>query len=114
MVLAVPLSAQTFRGTILGTFTDPNNAVILGGSCSQRRTWDWHRGVPPETDERRLHAELQRKRTYVVTAQKSGFAKYQVDRGRGSHHEKRVDVNSRWPERRSCVVAPAAQVETTY
>ena len=29
-LLAVVVSAQTFRGTILGTVTDPNGAVVPG------------------------------------------------------------------------------------
>ena len=34
LLLAGVASAQTFRGTILGTVTDPSGAVISGASAS--------------------------------------------------------------------------------
>src|SRR6201993_42593 len=35
---AVTLSAQTFRGTILGTVTDPSGAVIAGAKVTVKNT----------------------------------------------------------------------------
>ena len=34
LLAAISLSAQTFRGTILGTVTDPSGAVVAGASVS--------------------------------------------------------------------------------
>jgi hypothetical protein len=43
MLLLIPLlttfvSAQTFRGTILGTITDPNDAVVAGATITVKNT----------------------------------------------------------------------------
>src|SRR5436853_7829731 len=38
LLAAVSLSAQTFRGTILGTVTDPSGAVVAGAKVSVKNT----------------------------------------------------------------------------
>src|SRR3954463_10787400 len=38
MVLAAVASAQTFRGTILGTISDPNGAVVAGATITVKNT----------------------------------------------------------------------------
>src|SRR3981189_117970 len=38
LLAAVSLSAQTFRGTILGTVTDPSGAVIAGAKVTAKNT----------------------------------------------------------------------------
>src|SRR5205814_5652513 len=38
LLAAVSLSAQTFRGTILGTVTDPSGAVIAGAKVTVKNT----------------------------------------------------------------------------
>ena len=39
VLLAAPnLSAQTFRGTILGTVTDPSGAVVAGAKVTVKNT----------------------------------------------------------------------------
>src|SRR5579859_8193651 len=38
LVAAVSLSAQTFRGTILGTVTDPSGAVVAGAKVTVKNT----------------------------------------------------------------------------
>src|SRR3954465_5949276 len=38
MVLAAVASAQTFRGTILGTVMDPNGAVVAGATITVKNT----------------------------------------------------------------------------
>src|SRR5262252_1798003 len=38
LLVAVSLSAQTFRGTILGTVTDPSGAVVAGAKVTVRNT----------------------------------------------------------------------------
>ena len=37
-LLALVVSAQTFRGTILGTVTDPNGAVVPGAKVTVKNT----------------------------------------------------------------------------
>ncbi len=38
LLLAAVASAQTFRGTILGTITDPNGAVVAGAKIRVKNT----------------------------------------------------------------------------
>src|SRR5215472_16842658 len=38
LLVAVNLSAQTFRGTILGTITDPSGAVVAGAKVTVKNT----------------------------------------------------------------------------
>jgi hypothetical protein len=38
LLAAVSLSAQTFRGTILGTVTDPTGAVVAGAKVTVKNT----------------------------------------------------------------------------
>jgi len=38
LLVAVNLSAQTFRGTILGTVTDPSGAVVAGAKVTVKNT----------------------------------------------------------------------------
>ena len=38
LLAAVSLSAQTFRGTILGTVTDPSGAVVAGAKVTVKNT----------------------------------------------------------------------------
>src|SRR5678815_4695164 len=38
LVLAAVASAQTFRGTILGTVSDPNGAVVAGATIKVKNT----------------------------------------------------------------------------
>ncbi|MFN2510669.1 MAG: carboxypeptidase-like regulatory domain-containing protein [Pyrinomonadaceae bacterium] len=42
LTLTVPLSAQTFRGNILGTVTDPNGAVIPETTVTARNVGTGH------------------------------------------------------------------------
>ena len=37
-LLALVVSAQTFRGTILGTVTDPNGAIVPGAKVTVKNT----------------------------------------------------------------------------
>src|SRR6185369_3915761 len=37
-LISVVVSAQTFRGTILGTVTDPNGAVVAGATITVKNT----------------------------------------------------------------------------
>src|SRR2546425_336100 len=95
MVLAVvgPISAQTFRGAILGTVTDPNGAVVPEATVTAKNVAT---GIERSTvtDEFGNYSlpELQTG-TYEVTVQKSGF---QISKVTGAvvevSAEKRVDV----------------------
>ena len=115
LALAVPLSAQTFRGNILGTVTDPNGAVIPEVTVTAKNVGTGiERSTVTDSSGNYTLAELQTG-TYVVTAQKPGFAKYQIDNVVVEvTSEKRVDVELSVAGSEAVVlVAPAAQVETT-
>ena len=115
LTLAVPLSAQTFRGTILGTVTDPNGAVIPEATVTAKNVGTGiERSAETDSSGNYTLAELQIG-TYVVTAQKPGFAKYQIDNVVVEvTSEKRVDIQLSVAGSDTVVlVAPAAQVETT-
>jgi len=112
---AVPLYAQTFRGNILGTVTDPNGAVIPEATVTAKNVGTGiERSTVTDSSGNYTLAELQTG-TYVVTAQKPGFAKYQIDGVVVEvTSEKRVDVELSVAGSDAVVlVAPAAQVETT-
>ncbi|MCM3869877.1 MAG: TonB-dependent receptor [Pyrinomonadaceae bacterium] len=115
LAVGVPLSAQTFRGSILGTVTDPDGAVVPEATVTAKNVGT---GIErsAETDESGNYtlAELQ-VGTYVVTAQKPGFAKYQIDTVVVEvTSEKRVDIQLSVAGTDTVVlVARAAQVETT-
>ena len=67
LLAAASLSAQTFRGTILGTVTDPSGAVIAGGQGDgeehRNRTGAHHPDqrrrqlLPARTAHRHLHRD---------------------------------------------------------
>jgi hypothetical protein len=115
LALAVPLSAQTFRGSILGTVTDPNGAVIPEATVTAKNVGTGiERSTVTDSSGNYTLAELQTG-TYVVTALKPGFAKYQIDGVLVEvTSEKRVDIELSVAGSDTVVlVAPAAQVETT-
>jgi Carboxypeptidase regulatory-like domain/TonB-dependent Receptor Plug Domain len=115
LVLAIPLSAQTFRGTILGTVTDPNGAVIPDATVTAKNVGTGiERTAATDSAGNYTMAELQTG-TYVVTALMPGFAKYQIDSVVVEvTGEKRVDIQLSVAGSDTVVlVAPAAQVETT-
>jgi hypothetical protein len=73
LVAAVSLSAQTFRGTILGTVTDPSGAVLGGAKVTVRNVGTGlERTTDTSTDGSYALPELPIG-TYTVTVTQAGF-----------------------------------------
>jgi Carboxypeptidase regulatory-like domain/TonB dependent receptor/TonB-dependent Receptor Plug Domain len=87
------LSAQTFRGTILGTVTDPQGAVIAGAKVTARNTnTGLERVTETSADGSYAIPELPIG-TYRVTVNQSGFQSAEVNSiAVDVAAEKRVDV----------------------
>src|SRR5207244_1450915 len=90
---AVVCSAQTFRGSILGTVTDPNGAVVPDAMVTAKNVATGiERSTVTDTFGNYTLAELQTG-TYEVTVQKSGFQTAKVTGAIVEvAAEKRVDV----------------------
>ncbi len=115
LILLVPVSAQTFRGTILGTISDANGAVVPQATVIAKNiaTGIERTTVTDEFGNYSL-SELQTG-TYTVTVQKSGFEDAVVTNAVVAvAGEKRVDVTMAVAGSQTTVlVAATAQVETT-
>ena len=73
LLAAISLSAQTFRGTILGTVTDPSGAVIAGAKVTVKNTGTGlERTTETSADGSYALPELPIG-TYTVTVTLSGF-----------------------------------------
>jgi hypothetical protein len=73
LLAAVSLSAQTFRGTILGTVTDPSGAVVAGAKVTVKNVGTGQeRTTETSTDGSYALPELQIG-TYTVTVTLTGF-----------------------------------------
>ena len=113
--MAGSLSAQTFRGTVLGTVTDPNGAVVPAASVSARNIAT---GIERTTTSDEFGnfsiAELQTG-TYEVKVEKSGFQSSTVTGVLvGVSAERRVDVTLTVAgSQATVIIASSAQVETT-
>jgi hypothetical protein len=114
-LFATPLSAQTFRGTILGTVSDPNGAVVPDAPVTAKNVAT---GIERTTTTDSLGnytlAELQTG-TYEVKVQKSGFQTATVAGVSVEvSAERRVDVSlSVAGADTTVIVAAINQVETT-
>lgn len=115
IAFAGPSTAQTFRGTILGTVTDPNGAVVPQATVTARNIAT---GIERTTQSDEFGnytiAELQTG-TYEVKVEKSGFQSSTVTGAVVEvAAERRVDVTLAVAgSEATVIVAPAAQVETT-
>jgi len=115
LAMAGSLSAQTFRGTILGTVTDPNGAVVPAASVNARNIAT---GIERTTTSDEFGnfsiAELQTG-TYEVKVEKSGFQSSTVTGVLVEvSAERRVDVTLTVAGSKATVtIASSAQVETT-
>ncbi len=115
LACASPLSAQTFRGTILGTVTDPQGAVIPGAKVLAVNTGTGiMRSTVTDGDGNYTISELPTG-AYEIRVQVTGFqnatVKNVVVEVAG---ERRVDVEMALSGVDTVVlVAPEAQVETT-
>ena len=115
-LLCAPASAQTFRGTILGTVTDPQGAVVQGAAVTARNTaTGLERTAATDADGNYTIAELPIG-TYDVVVRATGFAEARVTGAAVEvAGERRVDVAlvvSGGTENLT-VSAAAAQVEST-
>src|ERR1700682_5375026 len=73
MASATMLSAQTFRGSILGTVTDPNGAVVPAATVTAKNIGTAIEGTTTSDEFGNYSlAELQ-PGTYEVKVEKSGF-----------------------------------------
>src|ERR1700722_19706547 len=73
LLAAVSVSAQTFRGTILGTVTDPSGAVLPGAKVTVKNVGTGlERTTETSTDGSYALPELQIG-TYTVTVTLAGF-----------------------------------------
>src|SRR5258707_43286 len=73
LLAAVSLSAQTFRGTILGTVTDPSGAVVAGAKVTAKNVGTGlERTTDTSADGSYALPELQIG-TYTVTVTLTGF-----------------------------------------
>jgi len=76
LLAAVSLSAQTFRGTILGTVTDPSGAVVAGAKVTVKNTGTGpERSTETSADGSYSLPELPIG-TYNVTVTQSGFQSF--------------------------------------
>jgi hypothetical protein len=72
-VLAGIASAQEFRGTITGTVTDPNSAVVPGASVTVKNTETSIAATATTNDQGSYTVPLLLPGTYTVSATASGF-----------------------------------------
>ncbi len=80
---AATLSAQTFRGTILGTVTDPSGAVVSGAKVTVRNTnTGLERTAQTSADGSYSIPELPIG-TYAVTVNQAGFQTSVTNRCQG-------------------------------
>src|SRR5580700_6154507 len=73
LVAAMSLSAQTFRGTILGTVTDPSGAVVSGAKVSAKNTGTGHERATETSGDGSYSIPELPIGTYNVTVTQSGF-----------------------------------------
>src|SRR2546429_4234100 len=103
LLAAVSLSAQTFRGTILGTVTDPSGAVVSGAKVTVRNVATGLERTTATSADGSYNVPELPIGTYTVTITQSGF-QTAVTTGVV------VDVAS---ERRVDAALKAGQVSTT-
>lgn len=104
LVLSPVASAQTSRGTILGTVTDPNGAVVAGADVTAKNTsTGLVRSTSTDDEGNYTLAELPIG-PYEVRVEQPGFVTAVVSNVTVEvASEKRVDVKLRLPaERHSC------------
>jgi outer membrane receptor protein involved in Fe transport len=115
ILLAVAASAQTFRGTILGTISDPNGAVVAGATIKVKNTsTGLERTTTTDSEGNYSVAELPIG-PYEVRIEQPGFTPLIVSNVSVEvASERRVDANLQvaTPET-TVLVATNVQVETT-
>ena len=114
-LIAVVASAQTFRGTILGTISDPNGAVVAGATITVKNTSTGiERTTTTDSEGNYTVAELP-VGPYEVRVEQPGFTTALVSRVTVEvASERRVDVTLRVAAPETTVlIATNVQVETT-
>src|SRR5215471_9597006 len=117
LLAAISLSAQTFRGTILGTVTDPSGAVIAGAKGTVKNTGTGLERASETSGDGSYSIPELPIGTYNVTVTQSGFQTFvatgvTVDVAT----ERRVDASLKTGEVSTTVQVSADQlpiVETT-
>src|SRR5712691_4338457 len=93
VLAATSLVAQTFRGTILGTVTDPQGAVISGAKVTVRNVNTGLERTTQTSDDSSYSVPELPIGTYTVTINQSGFqTSYVTDIAVDVAAEKRVDI----------------------
>jgi Carboxypeptidase regulatory-like domain/TonB dependent receptor len=108
-------SAQTFRGTILGTVSDPNGAVVAGAKVTAKNTsTGLERSTTTDEAGNYTIAELPIG-VYEVRVEQTGFTTAVVSSiAVAVASERRIDVNLTVAGQENLVViAPSVQAETT-
>ncbi len=115
IALAAVASAQTFRGTILGTISDPNGALVAGAKITVKNTsTGLERSTTTDESGNYTVPELP-VGPYEVRVEQAGFAALVVSNVTVEvASERRVDVTLRVAAQENVVVvATNVQVETT-
>src|SRR6185437_9813458 len=117
LLTAVGMSAQTFRGTILGTVTDPSGSVVSGAKVTVRNTATGLERVTQTTSDGTFNVPELPIGSYSVTVSQSGFQTF-VANGVAVTvaAEKRVDASLKTGQVAEQVVVSAEslpQVDTT-
>ena len=114
-LLTTVVSAQTFRGTILGTITDPNDAVVAGATITVKNTsTGLERSTGTDSTGNYTVPELPIG-PYEVRVEQPGFVTAVVSNVMVEvASERRVDVKLVVAGAQNLVlIAPTTQVETT-
>jgi len=115
LLFAVVASAQTFRGTILGTVTDPNGAVVAGAKITIKNTSTGLERTTTTDDAGNYTAAELPIGPYEVRVEQTGFQPFVVRNVNVEvASERRVDANLSVAGADTIVtVATNLQVETT-
>ena len=115
LMLASIVSAQTFRGTILGTVTDPNGAVVPGAKVTVKNTSTGLERSTTTDDAGNYSVPELPIGPYQVSVERGGFVSSRVENVTVEvASERRVDVKLNVAGTETVVtVATNVQVETT-
>src|ERR1051325_8179094 len=115
LLLVTVVSAQTFRGTILGTVTDPNGAVVAGATITVKNTSTGIERTTATDSEGNYTVPELPVGPYEVRVEQPGFTTLLVSNVTVEvASERRVDVTLRVAAPETTVlIATNVQVETT-
>ena len=99
LLAAVSVSAQTFRGTILGTVTDPSGAVVAGAKVTVKNTGTGLERTTETSGDGSYSVPELPIGTYNVTVTQSGFQTFVAkDVAVNVATERRVDASMKTGE----------------